>query len=237
MVIPAVPAKAVARHRAPGRGPYPFNHLAALRHLRAADPKLAALIAQVGRFQLPLDAHPSPYEALFEAILYQQLHGAAAAAILGRVKTRLGGGGFPAPAQMLAASVEELRGCGLSRQKIAALLDLAAKTAAGEVPGLAEVMALPDGEIVERLTAVRGVGVWTVHMLLIFRLGRPDVLPTLDYGVRHGYQLAYRKRDMPTPKQLAAAGERWRPYRSVASWYLWQAVALHRTKKLNPKAR
>ncbi len=217
--------------------PYPFNHLAAVRHLRHCDEKFEDLISRVGRFRMEMDTHPSPYEALMEAIVYQQLNGKAAATIFGRVKDRVGGGNIPTPAQILAASDATLRGAGLSRQKLAAIRDLAQKTADGTVPSLAEVELLPDEEIVTRLTAVRGVGVWTVHMMLIFRLGRPDVLPTLDYGVQQGFKLAYRKRKLPKPKELLAFGERWKPYRSVASWYLWQAVHLHRTKKVNPKAR
>jgi len=230
----ATAAIALAKKKAK---PYPFNHLAAVRHLRRSDEKFEDLIARVGRFRMEMDTHPSPYEALMEAIVYQQLNGKAAATIFGRVKDRVGGGNIPTPAQILAASDEKLRGAGLSRQKLAAIRDLAQKAADGVVPSLAEVELLPDEEIVTRLTAVRGVGVWTVHMMLIFRLGRPDVLPTLDYGVQQGFKLAYRKRKLPKPKELQTFGERWKPYRSVASWYLWQAVHLHRTKKVNPKAR
>ncbi len=217
--------------------PYPFNHLHAVRHLRSCDKYMEDLIARAGRFRMELDTHPSPYEALLEAIIYQQLHGKAAATIFGRVKERVGGGNIPAPAQILAADDATLRGAGLSRQKIAAIRDLAQKTTEGIVPNFEEVERLSDEEIVARLTAVRGIGVWTVHMMLIFRLGRPDVLPTLDYGVQTGFKLAYRKRKLPKPKALQAFGERWKPYRSVASWYLWQAVHLHRSKKVNPKAK
>ncbi|TAN24055.1 MAG: DNA-3-methyladenine glycosylase 2 family protein [Acidobacteria bacterium] len=211
--------------------PYPFDHRKALRALRASDAKMAALIAAVGPFRMPLERHEHPYESLFHSIQYQQLHGKAAAAILARVKEQIGGGGYPAPRVLLAASDEALRGAGLSRQKIAALRDLADKTIAGTVPGWEAIQRLGDEEVIERLTQVRGVGVWTVHMLLIFRLGRPDVWPTLDYGVRHGYQLAYRKRRMPTPKELEKVGEKWRPYRSVAAWYFWQRVHLERGGK------
>jgi DNA-3-methyladenine glycosylase II len=217
--------------------PYPFNHLAAVRHLLRCDAKFEDLIARVGRFRMELDTHPTPYEALLEAIVYQQLNGKAAATIFGRVKEHVGGGNIPTPEQILAASDATLRGAGLSRQKLAAIRDLAQKTAEGIVPSMEEVQRLGDEEIVTRLTAVRGVGVWTVHMMLIFRLGRPDVLPALDYGVQQGFKLAYRKRKLPKPKELLAFGERWKPYRSVASWYLWQAVHLHRSKKVNPKAR
>lgn len=216
---------------------YPFNHLKAVRHLSACDPHFEDLVRRVGRFRMEMDTHPSPYDALIEAIVYQQLNGKAAAAILQRVKNRVGGGNFPTPLQIQQATDEQLRGAGLSRQKIAAVRDLAQKTIEGIVPSMEEVEKLTDDEILTRLTAVRGVGLWTVHMLLIFRLGRPDVLPTLDYAVQQGFQLTYKKRKLPKPKQLLKFGERWKPYRSVASWYLWQAVHLHRSKKINPKAR
>lgn len=230
----AATATALAKKKAK---PYPFNHLAAVRHLRGCDAKFEDLITRVGRFRMEMDTHPSPYEALMEAIVYQQLNGKAAGTIFGRVKDRVGGGNIPTPVQILEASDATLRGAGLSRQKLAAIRDLAQKTIDGIVPSLAEVELLADEEIVTRLTAVRGVGVWTVHMMLIFRLGRPDILPTLDYGVQQGFKLAYRKRKLPKPKELLAFGERWKPYRSVASWYLWQAVHLHRANKINPKAR
>jgi DNA-3-methyladenine glycosylase II len=166
----------------------------------------------------------SPYEALFESIVYQQLSGKAAATILGRVKTALADGAFPAPDVVLAAPDETLRAAGLSRAKTAAVKDLAAKTRSGHVPPLAKLRRMDDDAIVEHLTAIRGIGRWTVEMMLIFRLGRPDVLPVHDYGVRNGFRIAYGKRALPTPKQLAAFGERWRPHRTVASWYLWRAV-------------
>jgi DNA-3-methyladenine glycosylase II len=216
---------------------YPFNHLKAVRHLAGIDPHFENLVGRVGRFRMEMDTHPSPYEALMEAIVFQQLNGRAASSILKKVKDQIGGGEFPTPAQIATATDTDLRAAGLSRQKIAAIRDLALKTLEGVVPGLSEVENLSDDEIVSRLTAVHGVGVWTVHMFLIFRLGRPDVLPTLDYAVQQGFKLAYGKRKLPKPKQLLAFGERWRPYRSVASWYLWQAVHLHRSKKVNPKAR
>jgi DNA-3-methyladenine glycosylase II len=231
-----MPATAAALAKSKAK-PYPFNHLHAVRRLRRCDRYFADLIARAGRFRMELDTHPSPYEALLEAIIYQQLHGKAAATIFSRVKERIGAGQIPSPQQILAAKDEALRGAGLSRQKIAAIRDLAQKTAEGIVPTFEEVELLTDEEIVARLTQVRGVGVWTVHMMLIFRLGRPDVLPTLDYGVQQGFKLTYRKRKLPKPKQLQAFGERWKPYRSVAAWYLWQAVHLHRSKKVNPKAR
>lgn len=221
-------------NRMPGRSPYPFNHLAAVRQLRGCDRRMAELIARVGRFRMPLEAHEIPFHSLLRAIVYQQLHASAASAILGRIVAQVGGGGFPSPEQMLAASDDLLRVTGLSRQKIAAVRDLATKSAAGVVPGWKTLETLDDGEIVARLTEVRGIGIWTVQMMLIFRLGRPDVLPTLDYGVQQGYQLAYHRRDLPRPRELAAFGERWRPWRSVASWYFWQAVRQSREAHAKP---
>lgn len=203
------------------------THRAAIRHLKRADPRLGRAIDRVdkiiGPFNMKMSGHPGPYEALLRAIFYQQLHGKAAATILDRFKTKFGNGDFPAPAQILAASTRQLRSVGLSRQKVAAIRDLARKTLDGTVPSQAEIELLSNEEIIQRLTAVRGVGVWTVEMLLISQLGRPNVLPVSDFGVRKGFQFAFGKKKMPTPKELAAYGERWHPYRTVASWYLWRA--------------
>ena len=197
--------------------------------LCAADPVLARVIDAVGPYTLKTARLQSPYEALFESIVYQQLTGKAAATILGRVKASFGdAASFPSTGSVLAAPDEQLRGAGLSRAKTAAIKDLAAKESAGQVPALAKLRRMDDAAIVEHLTAIRGIGPWTVEMMLIFRLGRPDVLPVHDYGVRNGFRIAYRKRDLPTPKALAKYGERWRPYRTVASWYLWRAVDLSR---------
>jgi len=208
-----------------------MTHAAAVSHLRAADERLAAVIDAVGPCRLRTVRMQSPYETLFEAIVYQQLNGKAAATILGRVKTSFGdGGAFPAPGAVTAASDEQLRGAGLSRAKTAAVKDLAAKAADGHVPSLAALRKMDDDAIVEHLTAIRGIGRWTVEMMLIFRLGRPDVLPVGDFGVRNGFRIAYRKRAMPTPAQLAKHGERWRPHRTVASWYLWRAVDLEKSR-------
>jgi 3-methyladenine DNA glycosylase/8-oxoguanine DNA glycosylase len=153
--------------------------------------------------------------------VYQQLTGKAAATIFGRVKEACGG--EVTPAAILETKDAKLRACGLSGAKLAALKDLANKTIDGTVPALDALHAMDDDAIVEALTHVRGIGRWTVEMLLIFRLGRPDVLPVGDYGVRKGFARAYRKRALPTPKQLAKHGEKWRPYRTVASWFLWRA--------------
>jgi 3-methyladenine DNA glycosylase/8-oxoguanine DNA glycosylase len=217
--------KAAPRTNASTNGSPTIDARAALKHLRAVDPVLAALIAEVGPFGMKMKETGSVFGALAEAIVYQQLTGKAAATIYGRVCAL-----FPkskhgfAPKHLLAASDEALRGAGLSRAKVAALRDLAARTESGELPALAAVRRMDDDAIVETLTKVRGIGRWTVEMLLIFRLGRTDVLPVDDYGVRKGYAIAFRKKDLPAAKDLARYGEKWKPWRSVASWYLWRAT-------------
>jgi DNA-3-methyladenine glycosylase II len=181
-------------------------------------------------------AHAGPFEALLRSIFYQQLNGKAAATILCRFKDRFGGGEMPSPAKILAATTPQLRSVGLSRQKIAAIRDLAQKALDGTVPAQSEIELLSNEEIVKRLTVVRGIGVWTVEMLLISHLGRPNVLPVSDFGVRKGFQLVFGKRKMPAPKELAAYGQRWHPYRTVAAWYLWRASEqLSVKKKASPK--
>jgi methylated-DNA-[protein]-cysteine S-methyltransferase len=198
-----------------------FDTDAAVAHLRASDRKLAAAIDTVGPCALKLDQAETTFAALAQSIAYQQLTGKAAATIFARV----GAACAPfTPEQMLATSDTALRTAGLSGSKLLALKDLARKSIDGTVPHLGDLHTLKDDEIVERLTAVRGIGRWTVEMLLIFRLGRPDVLPIDDYGVRKGFAKVYRKRDLPKPKDLEKFGERWRPYRSVASWYLWRVL-------------
>ena len=197
---------------------------AAVRALAEGDPALGALIARVGPCTLAPAGLKSPFEALAKAIVYQQLSGKAAGTIFGRVVAAVGD---PlTPEALLATSDETLRGAGLSRAKLAAVKDLAVKTQGGLVPDFAELETLEDAAIVERLTAVRGIGRWTVEMLLIFDLGRPDVLPVHDLGVRKGAQRTYGLSELPTPRVLEAFGERWRPHRSVASWYMWRATEL-----------
>ena len=178
-------------HETRTRRKLPFDADEALAHLKKNDPKLGALMERVGEFNLRLDASPSPFESLLESILYQQLHGKAAATIHRRVREFFGGD--PTPQQMLDVSDEPLRAAGVSGNKIKAMRDLAAKTLDGTVPSHAAILKMPDADIVERLTEVRGIGSWTVEMLLIFRLGRPDVLPVTDYGVRKGYALTFLK--------------------------------------------
>jgi DNA-3-methyladenine glycosylase II len=196
----------------------------AVLHLAAADKKLAALIERVGPCRLEARVDHSIFESLLRSIVYQQLAGKAAAAILNRVRGVFTDNGYPSPQQIVAAPDELLRSAGLSRNKAAAVRDLAAKTLEGVVPTVEQAHALSDRELVERLVTIRGIGVWTVEMLLIFGLGRPDVLPTTDYGVRKGIARTYRLRELPTPAQVLRRGEKWRPYRSVASWYLWRAA-------------
>ena len=207
---------------------------AALRVLQA-DPVMAGLIAAAGRYRPdPLPDHP-PFESLARAIAHQQLHGVAAERILSRFIEACGEGGFPLPQQVLAAKEARLRATGFSYAKIAALKDLAAKTLSGVVPARSELDALSDVQIIQRLTEVRGIGRWTVEMMLMFQLMRPDVLPVDDFGVRNGFRLAYRLSGMPTPRALAQFGERWQPHRSLAAWYLWRANDLAR-QKLLPRA-
>ncbi len=218
--------------RGRGAGGFRFDTQAAVAHLRGADPLLRRLIDAVGPFVMKLDRTRSLFFALAEAIVYQQLTAKAAATIFGRVRGLFPGGGEVfTPEQLLAVGEAELRGAGLSRNKMLALRDLATRAGAGEIPAMADVHRMDDEAIVERLTQVRGIGRWTVHMLLMFRLGRADVLPADDYGVRQGFGITFRKKELPAPKEVLARGERWRPYRSVASWYLWRAVERARSRK------
>ncbi|MGI5862936.1 MAG: methylated-DNA--[protein]-cysteine S-methyltransferase [Myxococcales bacterium] len=206
-----------------GEGALPFDPRKAVRHLVKADRQLARVIEAVGPLRLKPESMNRPYESLAEAIVYQQLTGKAAATILGRVKA-LFDDRFPAPRELLEIAEETLRAAGLSRPKVAALRDLAAKTIEGQVPGLEQLAAMTDEEIVERLCAVRGIGRWTVEMLLIFRLGRPDVLPVSDYGIRKGFSRMVGLQEPAAPAEIARHGERWRPFRTAASWYLWRAA-------------
>ena len=204
-----------------------FDPRVAVAHVRASDAALARVIDAVGPFRMSLRRTPSLFGALAEAIVYQQLHGRAAATIFARLCALFPRGAEGLTAErLLRASDEQLRGAGLSRAKLLSLRDLARRVADGELPTLAEARRLEDDAIVERLTRVRGIGRWTVEMLLIFRLGRPDVLPVDDYGIRKGFAVACRKRELPAPRDVAKRGVRWKPYRTVASWYLWRAAEL-----------
>ena len=196
------------------------------RELAARDPTLARLIARVGPYTVKPTRPMRPFDSLAESIAYQQLSGKAAATIFGRVRALYPRRKWFSPDLVLTTADEIFRAAGLSRSKTAAIKDLAAKTIEGVVPTLAVLERLEDEEIITRLTAVRGIGRWTVEMLLLFDLGRLDVWPVDDYGVRKGYAKTFRKRKLPTPKQLLAIGEKWRPYRSVAAWYFWRALEL-----------
>lgn len=202
------------------------------RAVLAADPVMARVVAAAGRYGLKPRLERPAFESLARAIASQQLNGVVARRIIERLCALHAPAEFPSPAQLLAASDAELRGVGFSFAKIRALRDLADKTLAGIVPGNELLATLPDEEIIVRLTAVRGIGRWTVEMLLMFQLGRPDVFPVDDFGVRNGFRLAYGLRDLPKPRALAAFGERWAPHRSAAAWYLWRAVDLHREQRL-----
>jgi 3-methyladenine DNA glycosylase/8-oxoguanine DNA glycosylase len=201
-----------------------FNPVEAVAHLRASDPVLGALIDRVGPFDLELKSAHSLFEAMLRSIVYQQLHARAASTILGRVLVELARHGGAKPEALARASDAALRGAGLSANKLLAVRDLAAKCMEGTVPSLKEARKLGDDELVARLTTVRGIGPWTVHMLLIFYLGRPDVMPTSDFGIRAGFKKLYKKRKDPAPEAILKHARRWQPYRSVASWYLWRSL-------------
>jgi DNA-3-methyladenine glycosylase II len=204
--------------------PLPFDAKEAVRALSKADPNLAKWIAKVGPFTMELNKTNSVFEALAQSIVYQQLHGKAAATILARVKAKVGSGAKFNAKNLLATSDADLRACGLSKNKMLALQDLARKTLDGTLPKMAKLGAMHEDEIIERLTAVRGIGVWTVHMFLIFRLGRPDILPIGDFGVRKGFARVFKIKEMPLPGHLTERAEKWRPYRSIASWYMWRVA-------------
>ncbi len=220
-----------------GRRKLPYDPAEALAHLRAADKKLGALIDKVeatGGFALKLGHSGTPFTSLLESILYQQLHGKAAATIHKRVRL-LYGEADPLPQALLDTPEDLLRAAGVSGNKIKAFRDLAARAIDGTVPTHTAIMKMADAEIIERLTQVRGIGTWTVEMLLIFRLGRPDVFPVSDYGVRKGFALTFQRlpksraiaaADLPKPEVMLRRAKRWAPYRSVAAWYMWRACDL-----------
>jgi DNA-3-methyladenine glycosylase II len=228
----------------------PYDPTAAIAALSAADPKLARLIARVGPLTMRLATNQSPFEALTESIIYQQVHGKAAAAIHARLIA-----GFqplptltpihPTPQQILDCPTAQLRAAGLSANKTLALRDLAARSLGdphldGTVPSLARIRRMSDQAIIDRLTQVRGIGKWTVEMFLIFRLGRPDIFPNSDYGVRKGFALTFQNLKpttkvtpdlLPTPADMERRAKKWTPWRSVATWYLWRACDLTTSSK------
>ena len=204
---------------------------AALKHLAAVDPVMARLIQKVGPCKLEHEPWRAPFQSLVQAVAHQQLNGTAANTILTRFKKLFPRRRFPQPKDLAKVTDEQIRACGFSFSKIAAIRDIAAKTLDGTIPSSREIEKLSDEEIIKRLTAARGVGRWTVEMLLIFQLGRKDVLPVDDFGVRNGFRIAYKKREMPKPKALLAFGKKWRPHGTTAAWYLWRAAdAAKKTK-------
>jgi len=199
---------------------------AAVRHLTTADPVLGGLIARVGPCDLKPDRTRSPFQALVQAVAHQQLNGKAANTILTRFIALFPHGRFPSAKEVFDVDASVLAGVGFSRAKAGYVKDIARMALEGVVPGNGQIKRLSDDEIIARLTQIKGVGRWTVEMLLIFSLGRPDVLPVDDYGIRQGFAIAFRKRKLPEPEQILERGERWKPYRTTASWYLWRAVDL-----------
>src|SRR4051794_17661842 len=212
-----------------------MNHEEAHYHLSASDKRLAALIARSHRYNIEPNLKVRPFDALAESIAYQQLSGKAAATIWKRVRAVFPKRKFLDPKLVLGTRDEKLRAAGLSRSKVAALKDLAAKTIEGTVPTGRALAKMTDDEIIERLIQVRGIGRWTAEMLLLFDLGRLDVWPVSDYGVRKGFAKTFGKRKLPDPKQLMKLGEKWRPYRSVAAWYFWRALDEPKTDRAKPK--
>ena len=199
-------------------------HEEAHRHLASTDKRLAALMAASRRYELVPRVGVRPFDALAESIAYQQLSGKAAATIWKRVRQLFPKRRFLDPNLVLETADEKFRAAGLSRSKVAALKDLAAKTLDGTVPTARQMARMSDEEIIERLIQVRGIGRWTVEMLLLFELARPDVWPVHDYGVRKGFAKIFGKRKLPTPKQMLKQGKKWRPYRSAVAWYCWRAL-------------
>ena len=205
-------------------------HLRAINHLRSKDPRLAELIDQIGIIKLPARRSSDPYLALLETIAYQQLAGSAAKKIWERVIALFDQDG-PRPDKLIALSEEELRSAGLSRSKAVSMREIAARTISGQVPDVQRMKSMSDEELFATLTQIRGVGPWTVEMLLMFTLRRPDIMPVTDYGIRKGFQMLYRKRQMPTPKQILKKAETWRPYRTAAALYLWRIADSAKDKK------
>lgn len=201
---------------------WPFDLHEAIQHLSDRDERLASLIHRTGPVTITPRSHEEPFEALLRSIVYQQLSGKAAGTIHGRVLTITGDP--PRPDTVLTLTDDALRACGLSRAKTAAVKDLAAHTESGTVPSAAHLHTLENGDIIDRLTQVRGIGPWTVQMYLMFGLGRPDILPTTDLGIQKGIQSLDGLGDLPKPAEVEARGEAWRPYRTIASWYLWRSV-------------
>ena len=207
-----------------------------LRHFRRVDPVMAQLVRRAGPWVPRPERGVGAYEALVEAVAHQQLTGKAARTILGRFYALYGADCCPEPARLVDTPDSSLRACGFSRAKAASLKDIAAKALDGTIPPRRALARMKNEAIIERLVEARGVGRWTVEMFLMFTLARPDVLPVDDYGIRLGFKIAYGKRTLPKQKALAKFGERWAPYRTTASWYLWRAVDMHRSARTGESA-
>ena len=205
----------------PGRPHKPRD--TASRHLAAVDADWAALIGRTGPCRLRHDRTVEPWEALVRAVAHQQVHGRAAEAILGRMRALFSPDGFPSPHALGALEDAAFRACGFSGSKTAAIRDISRAAVGGVVPTRWTAARMTDAALIERLVALRGVGRWTVEMLLIFTLGRPDILPVDDWAVREGYRRLKGLATQPAPKALAVLGLPWAPYRSTAAWYLWRA--------------
>jgi 3-methyladenine DNA glycosylase/8-oxoguanine DNA glycosylase len=206
----------------------------AINHLRRCDERLREWIDRIGALQIPVPEAREPYVVLLETVAHQQLAGAAARSIWARV-IGLFDGGVLCPRRLADMPEEQLRGAGLSRGKALAMRDICTRVNAGKIPDAVQIKQLSDADIYAQFMEIRGVGSWTVDMLMMFNLGRPDIMPVTDYGVRKGFQVLYRKRKLPTPKQLEKCSEKWRPYRSVAALYLWRIAETATKKKSLPK--
>lgn len=206
-----------------------------LAHFATKDPIVAAIVSLTKPYPIGRRESGSAFEILARSIASQQLSGVVADKIIGRL-IEASGGHFPTPAEMAQLPADRLRATGFSYAKITALHDLAAHALDGRLPDDAALAAMDDEQIIQHCVAVRGIGRWTVQMLLMFHFGRPDVMPADDYGVRNGFRLAYGLKGLPKPKALLAYAERWKPYRSAGAWYMWRAVELHQQGKLPKRA-
>jgi DNA-3-methyladenine glycosylase II len=213
------------------------HHELATKHFKKVDPVMAKVMKTIGLVALPEVSKVDLYQTLCRSIAHQQLHGKAAETILNRFKMLFLPNEFPTPQQILEIGADKIRECGFSQAKVNSLRDIAEKTLVGVVPTLEEALKLSNEELILRLTEIRGVGRWTVEMLLMFHLGRLDVLPVDDFGVRNGYRIAYGKRKMPTPKQLRKWVQHWAPYYTLASIYMWRAADKHNAEKLGKKKK
>jgi DNA-3-methyladenine glycosylase II len=206
----------------------------AIRHLRKSDPRFVQWIDRIGTLELPTPPVREPFVALLESIAHQQLAGAAARAIWARV-IGLFADGVPCPRRLADMTEADLRAAGLSRSKALAMKDICARVNAGKIPTISLIAQMSDAEIYTQLMEARGVGMWTVDMLMMFTLCRPDVMPVTDYGVRKGFQVLYRKRALPSPKQVLKYSEKWQPHRSVAALYLWRIAESSKKPKQTKK--